>query len=87
MNTHGHDVMTSFDDANPANKALDDNKLAYSIEETCEIIGCGRTKIYGEIAAGRLKARNFGSLTKILPPDLVDFIGSWPLFGEKERMK
>ena len=75
------------DDSNPADEVLDDNKLAYSIDEACGIIGCGRTKMYGEIAAGRLKAHKFGSLTKILPPDLVEFIRSWPLFGEKERMK
>ena len=87
MNTHGRDVMTSIDDTKPADEVRGADKLAYSIDETCQVVGCGRTKIYGEIAAGRLKARKFGSLTKILPPDLVKLIHSWPLFGEKEQIK
>ena len=82
-----NDAVRTNEPIKPAHEVLDANKLAYSIDEACEIIGCGRTTLYGEIAAGRLKARKFGSRTKILPPDLVELIRSWPLLGEKEQMK
>ena len=40
-------------------------KLAYSIHEFCEDAGIGKTKVYEEIAAGRLKAKKVGSRTLI----------------------
>jgi hypothetical protein len=43
-------------------------QLAYTIPDVEKQSGVGRTLIYGEIAAGRLKARKVGRRTVILGP-------------------
>ena len=40
-------------------------KLAYSIPEFCEIAGIGRTTVYGEMAAGRLRVKKVGTRSLI----------------------
>jgi excisionase family DNA binding protein len=42
--------------------------LAASVEDSCRILGIGKTKLYEEIAAGRLKARKIGKKT-LLPTE------------------
>lgn len=44
-------------------------KLARSIPEFCRATDVGRSKIYEEIKAGRLKAKKFGSRTIIIDED------------------
>lgn len=36
---------------------VDTDALAHSVDDAARIIGCGRNKVYDEIAAGRLEAR------------------------------
>jgi predicted DNA-binding transcriptional regulator AlpA len=56
------------------------NRLAYSIEELSAGSGASRSKIYQEIASGRLKARKLGSRTIVLPQDGEEWLRSLPLF-------
>ena len=53
-------------------------RLAYSVDETSEVSGLGRTKIYEEIKAKRLIARKCGDRTLILHPDLVKWLSDLP---------
>jgi excisionase family DNA binding protein len=52
--------------------------LAHSIDEACEASDLGRTKIYEEIQAGRLKARKVGRRTLILHKDLEAYLAALP---------
>jgi len=45
----------------------------------------GKTFLYGEIAAGRLKARKAGRATVILEEDWIAFLASLPLVGERSE--
>jgi len=45
-----------------------DSKLGYSIPALAEAADVSRSKLYEELAAGRLKAKKFGSRT-IIPAD------------------
>lgn len=40
-------------------------KLAYQILEFCKVAGVGKTTVYQEMAAGRLKAKKVGARTLI----------------------
>jgi excisionase family DNA binding protein len=51
---------------------------AWSIEDTAKRAGCGRTTIYAEIGAGRLKARKIGRRTVILDQDLRGWLAALP---------
>lgn len=53
-------------------------KLAYSIEEVIEATGIGRSSLYVDIAAGRLRARKRGSRTIILTADLTEYLATLP---------
>jgi hypothetical protein len=53
-------------------------KLAYSVEEFGAVAGLGRTKLYAEIAAGRLRARKAGKRTVILAEDGRAYLASLP---------
>lgn len=59
---------------------------AYSINQTLSIIGCGRTHLYQELNAGRLKARKLGSKTVILEQDLNDYLDGLPRFQTDPRL-
>lgn len=62
----------------PAKKGIK-LKLAYSINETSEVLGVGRTKIYKEIAKGKLEARKIGKRTVVTSEGLNAYIASLPL--------
>ena len=58
------------------------NKLAYTIREFREASGIGRTRIYDEIAAGRLRTVKFGR-TRLIPADAAtEFIAK---LGQADR--
>ncbi len=59
---------------------------AYSINEALSVIGCGRTHLYQELNAGRLKARKLGSKTVILEQDLEDYLNGLPRFQIDPRL-
>ena len=56
----------------------DQNKLSYTIPELVRDTGAGRSKIYQEIAAGRLKVRKLGKRTLILHDDAKAWLRSLP---------
>jgi len=53
-------------------------RLAYRVEDFAFAAGIGRTTVYAEIAAGRLKARKVGKRTLILDEDGRAFLSSLP---------
>lgn len=55
------------------------SQIAYSIDAVIEAIDCGRTSIFAEIRAGRLKARKLGRRTIILDLDLRDWLAALPV--------
>lgn len=54
----------------PSNFATPDGRVAYAINDLADALGIGRTKIYSEIASGRLRAKKVGSRT-LVPADAV----------------
>ena len=71
----GSDLTTAV---RQALRAVSGAKLAYSVEEFGAVAGLGRTKLYAEIAAGRLRARKAGKRTVILAEDGRDYLASLP---------
>jgi predicted DNA-binding transcriptional regulator AlpA len=57
---------------------LNRQKLAYTIPELVSASGAGRSKIYQEIAAGRLKVRKLGKRTLALHDDATAWLQSLP---------
>lgn len=55
-----------------------ESKLAYSPEESAQLLGICRTKVFQEIRAGRLKARKAGKRTLLLPEALQDYTHALP---------
>jgi hypothetical protein len=47
-----------------------DGRLSVSIEQLCEMTSLGRTHLYGEIRAGRLKTKKFGRRTVCMAEDI-----------------
>ena len=52
----------------------DPPKLAYSIREACAVSSLGRTNLYSQISAGRLRAIRIGGRTLIPAEALRAFI-------------
>lgn len=52
--------------------------LAYSIEEACKVAGLGRSMLYEELRAQRLKGRKAGRRTLIMHADLVAYLENLP---------
>ena len=50
------------------------NRLAYTIDETCETTGFGRTRVYAEIAAGRLTTFKVGRRRMVTSRALSEWI-------------
>ena len=55
------------------------DKLAHSPEESAQILGICRTKIFQEIRAGRLRARKVGKRTILLADDLREYARNLPV--------
>ncbi len=53
-------------------------KLAYDLDELAEQSGLGKTKIYQEIAAGRLRAVKCGKSTRVTDEDARSWLRSLP---------
>jgi hypothetical protein len=53
-------------------------KFVYHIAEACVVSGLGRTRLYEEIACGRLDARKLGSKTVITAESLRKYTESLP---------
>jgi hypothetical protein len=59
-------------------------QLAYSIPDLIKLSAVGRSSIYEEIGAGRLKARKRGRRTIILREDAEQWLASLPTFGAQK---
>ena len=55
--------------------------LAIGIPEAIRVAGVGRTKLYAEIAAGKIKIRKSGRRTLIEPSELRRYIEALPTSG------
>lgn len=55
-------------------------KLAVTIAEATSVSGVGKTKLYQEIRAGKIRTRKAGRLTLILVEDLEAYLRALP-FG------
>lgn len=53
-------------------------KTAYTVNELMHEIGIGRSKLYAEIKAGRLRPRKIGKRTIFLAKDVEDYLESLP---------
>jgi excisionase family DNA binding protein len=60
------------------------NPLGFSITEACKVSGVGRTTIYEEIKAGRLRAVKRGRRTLILAHDLKHWLEALPAVKAEE---
>ena len=58
--------------------ALEAGRLAYAINDFAAAVGISRTKVYEEIAAGRLVARKCGSRTLITFASAQAWLNSLP---------
>lgn len=56
-------------------------KLAVTIAEATNVSGVGKTKLYQEIRAGKIRTRKAGRLTLILLEDLEAYLRNLP-FGQ-----
>lgn len=54
------------------------DRQGLNIGEACHIAGIGRSKLYDEIASGRLRARKLGKRRIILRHDLDAFLEALP---------
>jgi len=54
------------------------DRLAWPIDEFADAVGIGRSKLYAEIRAGRLKAKKLGSRTLIKATDGQAYLDSLP---------
>jgi excisionase family DNA binding protein len=52
--------------------------LSYSVADAVKLSGVGRTALYEEIKAGRLKAHKLGRRTLILADDLQHWLAGLP---------
>lgn len=55
---------------------LNQQKLAYTVNEVLAAIGIGRTKLYQEIAKGDLKTFKIGKRTLIASDDLMAWLNA-----------
>ena len=53
-------------------------RLAYPIDDLADAIGIGRTKIYEEINAGRLRAKKLGSRTLVTTAAALAYLDTLP---------
>ena len=49
-------------------------KLAYSLTELTNLLGLGRSTLYNEVKAGRLRLSKIGTRSIILADDLAEYL-------------
>lgn len=52
--------------------------MAYTLDQACELVGVGRTKLYAEIKSGRLKVKKCGTRTIVPREELQGWLDSLP---------
>jgi len=58
--------------------ATEPGRLAYPIDDLANAIGIGRSKLYAEIRAGKLKAKKLGTRTIVTTPAARDYLDALP---------
>lgn len=53
-------------------------KAAYTVKETLQQIGIGKSKLYRELADGRISARKVGRKTIFLAEEVQRYLASLP---------
>jgi hypothetical protein len=76
-NKGGHMDIPEKEKQSRAEQSLRD-RLAYTIPDLIRDTGAGRSKIYQEIAAGRLKVRKLGKRTLVLHGDAMAWLEALP---------
>ena len=66
------------------NPAYADSRVAYAVNDLADALGIGRTKLYSEIASGRLQAKKLAAATPI-PADAVRALTLAPASQRKGR--
>lgn len=66
------DVITAGD--RPDARALGFVKVAYSVEEACDVLSIGRSSLYAAMKRGELKPVKVGRKTLLLAGDLTAFL-------------
>ena len=61
---------------------LQNDIVAYSVDEAAKASNTGRTSLFAEIKAGRLKARKFGKRTIVTADALTEWLNTLPLITE-----
>jgi len=51
-------------------------RISCTVDQACAATGIGRTKLYGEIAAGRVETRKIGKRTLIVVKSLLKLFGN-----------
>lgn len=59
---------------------------AYSIQEFCRFFSVGRSSIYEEIRAGRLRIRKAGTRTLIAREDALAWLNALPASSQREPL-
>lgn len=59
--------------------------VAYSIDAAAKASHTGRTKLYAEIKAGRLRAIKLGKRTLVTAEALSEWLNSLPAIGENAQ--
>ncbi len=61
------------------NPSLYKDRLGFSIKELCKAIPCGRTKLYSEARAGKIKLSKIGDKTICTVPHAIEYMQSLPV--------
>lgn len=61
-----------------ASPSVQTDTVAYDVNGAARVIGCGRNKVYDEIAAGRLEARKVGRRTIIPRTAILAWLDKLP---------
>jgi excisionase family DNA binding protein len=62
-----------------------DQKLFYTISETCRLLSVGRTKLYELIGSGEIPVRKLGKKTLVAAADLKRWAERLPTIAAKPR--
>jgi excisionase family DNA binding protein len=57
---------------------LPTSNIAYTLDQACEIVGLGKTKLYAEIKAGRLKIKKCGARSIVPRDELQRWLDNLP---------
>ncbi|MEM6461660.1 MAG: DNA-binding protein [Pseudomonadota bacterium] len=60
-------------------KSFLNDRLGFTVDELCEAIPCGRTKLYEEARAGKIRLRKIGNKTICTVPDALEYMQSLPV--------